>query len=208
MRCVKLVRPSLFVIENVADFLQALRVDSSSARGLPLGLRTRSWSPIGSRLRRPTKKAAGNNHWEPSGESLFPTRTHQESESLFALPTWRTVRDAIGDLPLQPTSTNRHDPRNVNQLSIERYKAIPPGGNRRDLPDHLNLKCWKFKNPKSGGSADLMGRLRWDSPSLTIRTEFLKLEKGALSSPASPSFHNGSRGREASNISGYFQICR
>jgi DNA (cytosine-5)-methyltransferase 1 len=93
------------------------------------------------------------------------------------------VRDAIGDLPLDPSNINRHDFRNASELSIQRYKAIPPGGNRRDLPDHLNLPCWINKNPKSGGSADLMGRLLWDQPSLTIRTEFLKPEKGRYLHP-------------------------
>ena len=96
---------------------------------------------------------------------------------------WTTVRDAIGDLPLTPNNVNRHDRRNVSDLSLRRYMAVPPGGNRRDLPDEINIPCWRTKDPKSGGSADLMGRLWWDRPALTIRTQFLKPEKGRYLHP-------------------------
>ena len=40
--------------------------------------------------------------------------------------------------------------------------------------------CWKRK--KSGGT-DLFGRLWWDRPSVTIRTEFYKPEKGRYLHP-------------------------
>jgi DNA (cytosine-5)-methyltransferase 1 len=117
------------------------------------------------------------------GIPSLPSPTHQQDGGLFAMPTWRTVRDAIGDLPKDPDNVNRHDFRHARELSIQRYRAIPPGGNRRDLPDHLNIPCWINKDPKGGGSADLMGRLRWDAPALTIRTEFLKPEKGRYLHP-------------------------
>lgn len=104
---------------------------------------------------------------------------------------WRTVRDAIGDLPppngkdirdeLPPLDL--HFGRTPTQTSVERYKAIPPGGNRFDLqanrPD-ITPKCWIRK--RTGGT-DLMGRLWWDRPSVTIRTEFFKPEKGRYLHP-------------------------
>ena len=95
----------------------------------------------------------------------------------------RTVRDAIGDLPLKPTGQDWHIGRNPTQISIERYKCVPPGGNRFDLmrkrPD-LTPDCWKNKPT---GSTDVFGRLEWDKPSLTIRTEFYKPEKGRYLHP-------------------------
>ena len=106
--------------------------------------------------------------------------------------TWRTVRDAISDLP-PPVGTeirdaapplNLHFGRTPTPMSLERYKAIPKEGmNRFDLqkraPD-LTPGCWIRK--KSGGT-DLFGRLWWDRPAFTIRTEFFKPEKGRYLHP-------------------------
>lgn len=104
---------------------------------------------------------------------------------------WRTVRDAIGDLP-EPIGTEIRDEtppldlhfgRNPTEKSKKRYRAVPPGGNRFDLQENapeITPACWKRK--KSGGT-DLFGRLWWDRPSVTIRTEFFKPEKGRYLHP-------------------------
>lgn len=107
------------------------------------------------------------------------------------LKPWTDVRSAIGDLP-PPEGTeirnvreplNLHFGRNPTPKSLERYKAVPPGGNRFDLlknrPD-ITPNCWIKK--KTGGT-DLFGRLWWDRPSVTIRTEFYKPEKGRYLHP-------------------------
>ncbi len=68
-------------------------------------------------------------------------------------------------------------------MSVERYKCVPEGGNRFDLmekrPD-LTPNCWKKKKT---GSTDVFGRMRWDEPAPTIRTEFFKPEKGRYLHP-------------------------
>ena len=68
-------------------------------------------------------------------------------------------------------------------MSLERYRAIPEGGNRFDLaanrPDLLPA-CWA---DKPTGTIDVMGRLWWDRPSVTVRTEFYKPEKGRYLHP-------------------------
>lgn len=107
------------------------------------------------------------------------------------LREWATVKEAIGDLP-PPVGTeirdeapplNLHFGRTPTQISKERYEAIPPGGNRFDLqknrPD-ITPDCWIRKTK---GGTDLMGRLWWDRPSVTIRTEFFKPEKGRYLHP-------------------------
>ncbi len=183
MRCVEQVRPRMFVVENVPDFFkhfawdgirrEAARLGYALAHGIlnaaDYGVPQRRQRAIivGSRIGRPT----------------LPMPTHEQTPGLFGREPWVTVRQAIADLPLNPDNANRHDFRNASELSIRRYMAIPEGGNRRDLPDELNLPCWLNKSSKSGGSADLMGRLRWDAPALTIRTEFLKPEKGRYLHP-------------------------
>lgn len=131
----------------------------------------------------------------PRPSHLEPDRLEQiddGTKNAMGLEPWKTVKEAIGDLP-EPEGTrvkpdadppyDLHVRRNPTAKSIERYKAVPPGGNRFDLeknrPD-ITPDCWKRK--KSGGT-DLFGRLWWDRPSVTIRTEFYKPEKGRYLHP-------------------------
>ncbi|MFE9171562.1 DNA cytosine methyltransferase [Streptomyces kebangsaanensis] len=105
------------------------------------------------------------------------------------------------------TTTDLHFGRNPEPLSRARYHAIPPGGNRKDLRgkwytvddlgevhvfsapnppgvrtpvEYLSTKSWDNHNT---GTGDVMGRLRHGEPSVTIRTEFFKPEKGRYLHP-------------------------
>jgi DNA (cytosine-5)-methyltransferase 1 len=60
-------------------------------------------------------------------------------------------------------------------------KAVHPGGNRLDIPEEYLPECWK-DYPDSYGT-DLYGRLWWDKPSVTIRADFVKPEKGRYLHP-------------------------
>jgi DNA (cytosine-5)-methyltransferase 1 len=103
-----------------------------------------------------------------------------------------TVRDVIADLPApvgteirdEPPPLNLHFGRNPTEKSKKRYRAIPDEGmNRVDLQERapeITPACWIRK--KSGGT-DLFGRLWWDRPAFTIRTEFFKPEKGRYLHP-------------------------
>jgi DNA (cytosine-5)-methyltransferase 1 len=107
-----------------------------------------------------------------------------------------TVRDAFIGLQRQVLNTTLpadraankgpyltselHVTRNPTDTSLLRYAEIPPGGSRRDLPDHLSTPGWR---KHKSGSGDVMGRLRLDRPSVTIRTEFFKPEKGRYLHP-------------------------
>lgn len=118
-----------------------------------------------------------------------PTPTHGPDASL----PHSTVRSAIADLPEGYTTfrpgvlpnglQDLHMRRNFTAKSLERYKAIPPGGNRFDLlrnrPD-ITPECWQ---DKPSGSGDVMGRMWWNKPGPTIRTEFWKPEKGRYLHP-------------------------
>lgn len=120
-----------------------------------------------------------------------PPPTHQSPYTTESLPAWKTVREAIADLP-EPVGTeirdefyslNLHFGRKPTLTSQERYRAVPAGGNRFDLqksrPD-ITPNCWV---KKASGGTDLFGRLWWDRPSVTIRTEFFKPEKGRYLHP-------------------------
>jgi len=105
---------------------------------------------------------------------------------------WRTVRDAIADLPPPegteirdlPPPLDLHFGRTPTEKSLKRYMAIPKEGmNRFDLQrlaPELTPDCWINKTE---GGTDLFGRLWWDKPSVTIRTEFYKPEKGRYLHP-------------------------
>ena len=93
-----------------------------------------------------------------------------------------------GDSPLR--TDELHFGRTPQPVSLARYKAIPPGGNRMDLRGKwamiegerrpLSTVAWDAHNT---GSGDVMGRLRLGQPSVTIRTEFFKPEKGRYLHP-------------------------
>lgn len=105
---------------------------------------------------------------------------------------WADVGNAVGDLPppegteirSEPGPLDLHFGRNPTAKSLARYKAIPEEGmNRFDLQERaldLTPECWIKK--KTGG-ADLFGRLWWNRPAFTIRTEFFKPEKGRYLHP-------------------------
>jgi DNA (cytosine-5)-methyltransferase 1 len=73
-----------------------------------------------------------------------------------------------------------HLTRSYTPTSLARIAHIPLGGNRFDIPDELLSPCWRKHKT---GSWDVMGRLRLDRPSVTIRTEFHKPEKGRYLHP-------------------------
>ena len=123
-------------------------------------------------------------------------------------PSWRTVREAIGDLPAPlgvdcnaaPAPLDLHFGRRPTAKSLLRYKAVPPGGNRFDLQrnaPNLTPACWVRK---TSGGTDLFGRLWWDRPSVTIRTEFFKPEKGRYLHPEE---HRPITHREAARLMGF-----
>lgn len=184
MRAVEQSDAKAFVMENVPPLLKsqeyleikkiakslgfeiAAKVLNAADYGVP---QTRKRAIIiGLRGEKPTHPEP--THFDPKKYDLLSEQ----------LEPWVTVRDAIGDLPYIPTEKNWHISRNPTPLSLKRYKAIPMGGNRFDLPRELTPDCWIRKTK---GGTDLMGRLWWDRPSVTIRTEFYKPEKGRYLHP-------------------------
>jgi DNA (cytosine-5)-methyltransferase 1 len=184
MRCVEQAQPKFFVLENVppllksAEYLELLRIAKSL--GYEVDGRVLNAADYGVAQTRKRAIVIGSRLGPPT----FPEPTHviptKRDLITACLPRWRTVRDAIGQLPIDPTGVNWHIGRNPTPKSIARYKSIPPGGNRWNLPLELMPACWQRK--KSGGT-DLFGRLWWDRPSVTIRTEFYKPEKGRYLHP-------------------------
>lgn len=185
MRCVETVRPLMFVVENVPEFFKDPAFDGVKSEAARLGYSFVTGILNAADYGVPQRRQRAFIIGSRIGRPHLPEPTHQQfGPTLFSdLSPWTTVRDAIGDLPLNPNNSNRHDKKNSGPLALERYSHVPPGGNRKSLPDRLQLECWKNRKSSSGGATDLLGRLRWDAPSLTIRTQFLKPEKGCYLHP-------------------------
>jgi DNA (cytosine-5)-methyltransferase 1 len=99
------------------------------------------------------------------------------------LPEGRTIEIFDRDISGPFESSELHITRNYTELSLRRFASIPKGGNRFDLPEELKAPCWK---KHESGAGDVMGRLWPERPSVTIRTEFFKPEKGRYIHPTQP----------------------
>ena len=191
------LRPTFFVLENVREFLsskqaEALRKATASDGQLSdyaLEEFVLDASLYGSPQRRKRAIVIGRlSHLPELGEP--PVVAGQ-----------RSVRSAFADLPGEvverelPDRTSMFDQwevrgpfrtdelhltRYLTKLSLQRFRSIPPGGNRFHIPYDLLSPCWRKHKT---GSGDVMGRLHWDRPSVTIRTEFFKPEKGRYLHP-------------------------
>lgn len=208
---VRTLRPKAFVIENVrefqrsvqfADLLHLLATDTHlNDYTVAYGVLNAADYGVPQRRHRgifvAVRDYTGDTVEDPdTGETRLPwppPPTHGP-QSLSGLDHV-TVRDAFSQPPKLPSRTKGTDPyiigddqhlhfgRRPRPESMERYKAIPPGGNRFDLmrnrPD-ITPACWLNKPT---GTTDVMGRMRWDDPAPTIRTEFYKPEKGRYLHP-------------------------
>jgi DNA (cytosine-5)-methyltransferase 1 len=212
LEVVRLSGAKIFVMENVAELFKSEELSQIRKKAKKLGFSTEATILNTANYGAPqTRKRTIVLGWRTDlgfSPDFPPAPTHAEVGSDNGLPRWRTVRDAIGNLR-QPVGTeirkarapyNLHFGRNPTAMSLERYQAVPPGGNRFDLQrnaPHITPACWIRK--ESGGT-DLFGRLWWDRPSVTIRTEFFKPEKGRY---LHPDQHRPITHREAARLMGF-----
>lgn len=173
-RLLEEARPRGFVVENVPQLLTSREFPLILKKAEDLGYNVVSGTLSADKYGVPQRRTRG---FIIGGLDFYPGLPGPSKER-------KTVRDAIGDLPPKPNGMNLHTGRSPTAQSLERYRCIPPGGNRFDLmklrPD-ICPPCWLKKKT---GTADVFGRLRWDEPSLTIRTEFYKPEKGRYLHPS------------------------
>jgi DNA (cytosine-5)-methyltransferase 1 len=201
----------IFVMENVAELYRSPELDAIRRRARKLGFETvadiLNTADYGAPQTRKRTIVLGYRNLPVSSIEFPPLRTHASPVVKSNLPKWRTVKEVIGDLPVPigteiglKTPLDLHFGRTPKPLSIKRYKAVPPGGNRFDLQRNalsITPACWIRK---TSGGTDLFGRLWWDRPSVTIRTEFYKPEKGRYLHPDQdrPITH-----REAARLMGF-----
>ena len=203
VRLVRLANPSIFVIENVDRFKTSLElqlllaeIDGGALDEYNISYSILNAADYGTPQRRRRAIVVGSR----VGPARLPAPTHSKGGT-DGLRSWETVATAFDGVPWEagprdlPDSrteffaqlvkgvfklSDLHLSRNPRAISLERYDHVPPGGGRFDLPDELLPNCWRNKPT---GTTDVMGRMRWDKPSLTIRTEFFKPEKGQYLHP-------------------------
>lgn len=195
---IRKVGPKYFVVENVAAFAKSAQFrdfqDAVKPRGMlrdfDFDFRVLNSADYGAPQSR--KRAVLIGHHRDLPAPGFPDPTHA---------THVSVRTALSGVPVDPDRVfdesrklnvgrvafagafsirDLHVARSYSDLSLKRFASIPSGGNRFDLPETLKANCWRNHTT---GSADVMGRLHWDRPSVTIRTEFFKPEKGRYLHP-------------------------
>jgi DNA (cytosine-5)-methyltransferase 1 len=197
---IRRAKPKYFVVENVAAFGKSLQYRDFQAAVAPGGFLSEydfdfevlNAADFGAPQAR--KRAVLIGHHRDLPAPGFPPPTHLGSHI--------TVAQALEDVPVVPdsdavfdarktvyggrvlrggfTTRELHWSRDYTDKSLARFASIPLGGNRFNLPDDLKSTCWINHTT---GSADVMGRLHWDKPAVTIRTEFFKPEKGRYLHP-------------------------
>jgi DNA (cytosine-5)-methyltransferase 1 len=191
LRAIDEVSPDMFLMENVPQLLGSAEYETFSClatlRGYIVEARVLNMANYGVPQRRRRAFVVGSK----TGAFAWPPPTHQDPSATLPLDRlpWTTFADAVVGLPLTPDGENWHRARNPRPESIARYRAVPPdGGSRFDMQRALEAQgqgdlvpaCWRNKPT---GTTDVFGRLWWDRPTVTIRTEFFKPEKGRYLHP-------------------------
>lgn len=207
---IRRAKPKYFVVENVAEFKKSPQYrqfkEATSEGGMlaeyDFQAEVLNSADFGAPQSRRRTVIIG--YRRDLGFPGFPEPTHSATPEVDGLKRHITVKDALGRLPRTPDRDHLFDRRRTEfagrqyagafairdlhwsrkytDLSLKRFAVIPAGGNRRNLEAYPDLMapCWTTHKT---GSGDVMGRLHWNRPAVTIRTEFFKPEKGRYIHP-------------------------
>lgn len=189
LRALDEAEPYAFVMENVPQLLSSPEYAAFKRAVLTRGYHVAdgilNFADFGVPQRRNRAIVIGS----AVGPAPWPEATHAEFPSVSGLSPWVTFGEVVAGLPAHPDGRNWHRPRHPLPETVRRYEAVPPdGGSRFEMEEnldraglgHLVPPCWR-KHRR--GSCDVFGRLWWNRPATTIRTEFYKPEKGRYLHP-------------------------
>jgi len=189
VRVVRELRPRFFIMENVPGLLSAAVKHRTLAKRGPGNPKLKSNEELGSAFKRVVTAFEKLNYYvafdilnaadygvpqarerlvligSRNGERItFPTQTHDRNGKN-GLPTWTTLRSAIGDL-----TRRKHEYRPFRRLKARRLSRIPQGGNWRDLPKRMQVRAIGGAYKSWGGRTGFLRRLAWDKPSPALMT--------------------------------------
>ena len=218
-------QPRYFVVENVAAFAKSRQFEAFTAATASGGkladyrFEHRVLNAANYGVPQARKRAVVIGWHGDEAFPGWPAPTH--SADGFTLPKHLTVADALDGVPYAPDMDDEigrrtvefggrqfagsfaprqtHWSRGYSEVSQKRFREIPEGGNRFDIPEPLLPECWK---KHTSGSGDVMGRMHWHRPSVTIRTEFFKPEKGRYLHPDA-NVHRAITHYEAARLQGF-----
>lgn len=192
-------QPRYFVLENVAVFAKSPQfrdLTQATEQGGILSDYAFEWDVLNAAdfgAPQARKRAILIGRHRDMPEIGLPVATHDRDRHLTVGEVFAGIPHAVGSSLADKrvkidgrehrgwwAARDLHIGRDYAELSLRRFAEIPEGGNRFDLPDELLAPCWR---KHKSGSGDVMGRLHVDRPSVTIRTEFFKPEKGRYLHP-------------------------
>jgi DNA (cytosine-5)-methyltransferase 1 len=204
LRALAAIEPRAFVMENVPELLRSAEFAEFRGRAESLGFRVESDVLNAADFGVPQRRRRAIVIGTRAGAIPWPSPTHADPAPAAAgRAPWVTFRAAVEGLALQPDGRRWHRARSPRPESVRRYKAVPrDGGDRFAMQRNLDRaglgelvpSCWRNKPT---GTTDVFGRLWWDRPAITIRTEFYKPEKGRY---LHPSAHRPITVREAARL--------
>ena len=119
------------------------------------------------------------------GNIHLPETTHGPGKKAY-VTAWEVIKDLpkVDAGEKHPTIPN-HQTQALTPRNLERIKATPAGGDRRDWPDALWLDCHKGRNNegKFDGHMDVYGRIRKDQPMGALTTRFISISNGRFGHP-------------------------
>ena len=191
VRLVKQVKPSVILIENVPGlangrgnkiFQKAIselesvgyvldyRICDVAEYGVPQHRkRLIVLGAVGEKINVP-ESTNGNER----GKS--PLKTVRETISGISVPTVFNAKKQANE----KISSGWNVIRNISEITFRRLQAIPPEGDRRNLPEVLRPRCHRKKD---NGFINVYGRMKWDSPAPTITGGCVTLSKGRFGHP-------------------------
>ncbi len=186
LRALEQSQAAVFVMENVPELLKSAEYAEFVEKAEELGYRVEGRILNAADYGVPQRRRRAIVIGTRVDDVRWPEQTHFAPGKVpHGGKPWTTFGQAVKGLPLQPSGKNWHNARNPRPVSLERYRTIPNEGEGRfelaeRRPD-ITPDCWLRKKT---GSTDVFGRLWWDRPAFTIRTEFYKPEKGRYLHPS------------------------
>ena len=180
-------------MENVPELLRSAEYEAfKKAAEHRARLPRRGPDPQRRRLRRPAARRRAIVIGVRDGEIPWPRQTHGDPgrPRRSAASPWRTFRDAVrGCRASRPARTGTtaatRDPRRSSATGTSRTTAATASRCRTASTPQgsatSSRACWRNKPT---GTTDVFGRLCWERPAFTIRTEFYKPEKGRYLHPS------------------------